>query len=343
VSEVANAARLAGGNTFSGTQTVDAGNLDLDASTAATGNITKDGSLFLHNFGTRNTFLGIAAGNVTMAGSNNTAVGEGVLGSNTDGFGNTAFGFSALPLNTVGWGNTAVGHNALFFNLDGRRNTVVGSEAAVNNISGQYNTVIGESALYENKTGSNNIAVGSCAGCDSVGGSSNIYIAHHGVGAESNTIRIGLPAVQTRAFVAGIRDVTTDSADAIPVMIDSAGQLGTVSSSRRYKEDIRDMADASSRLLQLRPVTFRYARAFRNGSKPVQFGLIAEDVADVFPELVVRNASGEVDTVHYETLNVLLLNELQKQEALNREQQQRIDMLERRLNDLLTRFSPAMR
>ena len=110
-------------------------------------------------------------------------------------------------------------------------------------------------------------------------------------------------------------------------MIDSAGQLGTVSSSIRFKEDIHDMADASRRLLKLRPVTFRYTQAYIDGAKPIQYGLIAEEVAEVFPELAVRGADGRVETVHYETLNVLLVNEVQKQ-------QQRIEALEQKLDEL---------
>lgn len=111
--------------------------------------------------------------------------------------------------------------------------------------------------------------------------------------------------------MAGIRGRTTGNADAIPVLIDSAGQLGTVSSSRRFKEDIHDMGHASERLLQLRPVTFRYTQPFADGAKPIQYGLIAEDVAEVFPELVARDADGRIETVHYQKLDVLLLNELQ--------------------------------
>jgi hypothetical protein len=111
-------------------------------------------------------------------------------------------------------------------------------------------------------------------------------------------------------------------------MVDSTGQLGTISSSRRFKEDIRDMADASQAIMRLRPVTFRYAWPYTNGSKPIQFGLVAEEVAEVFPELAVKTPDGAIETVHYETLNVLLLNELQKQ-------QKRIDALEQRIEELL--------
>jgi hypothetical protein len=126
------------------------------------------------------------------------------------------------------------------------------------------------------------------------------------------------------------------------VVIDSAGQLGTMSSSVRVKEDIHDMADISQRIFALRPVTFRYARPYATGSKPLQFGLVAEEVAEVFPELVVRGADGEIETVHYETLSVLLLNEAKRQqEAAGRQEQElsrqreRIEALEKRLDDIL--------
>jgi hypothetical protein len=146
---------------------------------------------------------------------------------------------------------------------------------------------------------------------------------------------LGKVGTQAKTVIAGVRGITTINPDAVPVMIDSAGQLGTISSSQRYKEDIRSMDDASSRLFRLRPVTFRYTQPFKDGAKPIQFGLIAEEVAAVFPELAVRNANGDVETVHYETLNVLLLNELQKQ-------QQRIEQLERLVNELLAaRQQPA--
>ena len=159
---------------------------------------------------------------------------------------------------------------------------------------------------------------------------SNVF----GLAGESNTIYIGRADTQTKTFIAGIRGITTVQPDAIPVVIDSAGQLGTISSSRRLKEDIRDMADASRRVLDLRPVTFRYTQAYGDGSKPIHYGLVAEEVAEVFPELAVRNATGEVETVHYETLNVLLLNELQKQERRIAAQELRIHALEQRLNEV---------
>ena len=146
-------------------------------------------------------------------------------------------------------------------------------------------------------------------------------IGHQGVAGEAQTTRIG--TAQTRAFIAGIRGKTTGTNNAIAVMIDSHGQLGTVSSSGRFKEDVAPMAEKSAALSALRPVTFRYKKAFEGGEKPIQFGLIAEEVAEVFPELVVFGEDGQPETVKYQLLSSLLLNELQKlsdrHEALEQE------------------------
>ena len=128
---------------------------------------------------------------------------------------------------------------------------------------------------------------------------------------------LGDSATQTRFFASGVRGVTTGNNDAIPVLIDSNGQLGTTSSSRRYKEDIQDMGDASSDLMLLRPVTFRYQKPFADGSKPIQYGLIAEEVAEVYPDLVARSENGQIETVKYQVLDSMLLNELQEAAGTN--------------------------
>jgi hypothetical protein len=291
-------------NTYTGTQTINAGNLDLDNSTATTGNITKNGAPFLHDYGYANIFLGDGAGNFTMTGG-----------------GNAASGSLAFASNTTGNENAAYGEQALFWNT-----------------TGNFNTAIGVSALHDNFVGHNNVALGALAGLHSIG-SNNIYLGAYTLGetSESNTMYLGKVGTQTTTFIAGVRGITTGTANAIPVVIDSNGQLGTVSSSIRFKEDIHDMEDLSGRLLQLRPVTFRYTQAYRDGAKPIQYGLIAEEVADVFPELAVRGADGQVETVHYETLNVLLLNEFQKQAQHAADQDQRIDVLERTLRELIAR------
>jgi len=160
---------------------------------------------------------------------------------------------------------------------------------------------------------------------------------------ESGTIRIGNPAVQTRAFVAGIFGVTTTIADAIPVVVNSAGQLGTVSSSRRFKFDIADMGEASSGLMRLRPVTFRYKDATADGAHPIQYGLIAEEVAEVNRDLVVYEADGQALTVKYQLLPAMLLNEVQRQQRTIDGQQRTIDELTRRLEELERRLTTQPR
>jgi hypothetical protein len=152
---------------------------------------------------------------------------------------------------------------------------------------------------------------------------------------DNGDIRIGTQGTnlinRTSFFAGGIRGVTTGNNDAIPVVIDSNGQLGTVSSSRRFKEDINDMDTVSTGLMRLRPVTFRYQKPFTDGSKPIQYGLIAEEVADVYPELVAHSADGQIETVKYQALNSMLLNELQKEHKQVQEQAEAIRLLEARL------------
>jgi hypothetical protein len=317
VSQIANAAGL-GANTFTATQIINTGNLDLDPSTETTGNLTKNGTRFLHNFGTRNAFLGPNAGNFFLTGADNTAAGSTALSSLGAGFGNTAMGSAALQANSNGVQNTGTGVGTLQMNGSGSNNTASGAWA-LNNTTGDFNVGVGAFAGSNATTGSNNIYLGSFV---------------QGVAAESNAMYLGRQGTQTKTFIAGVRGITTVNPDAIPVMIDSAGQLGTVSSSVRFKEDIRNMADTSSRLLQLRPVTFRYKQPFGDGSKPVQYGLVAEEVAAVFPELAVRNADGDVETVHYQILSVLLLNEWQKLQTDVERQRARLELLEQRLVEI---------
>ena len=295
---------------------------DVDLS----GSLRKGGVPFLSSVGTANTFLGANAGNVTMTGNFNTATGAWTLASNTTGSSNTASGYTALEFNTTGDANTASGYAALVSNTTGGNNTATGVSALDSNTTGVYNTASGVWALRDNTTGGNNVAVGYVAGLNATTGSNNIYLGANVLGSagESNTMYLGVQGTQTKTVVAGIRGITTGLADAVPVLIDSAGQLGTVSSSRRFKEDIRDMGETSRAIFALRPVTFRYATAYTDGAKPLQYGLVAEEVADVFPALAVFNADGGVDTVHYETLSVLLLNEVQQQRI-------EIDLLKARL------------
>jgi hypothetical protein len=212
-------------------------------------------------------------------------------------------------------GNTGVGQLALQSSKDGKQNTAIGGESLAASVSGNNNTASGYRAL-RNATGSGNIALGTYAGFNLGKGDSNIYLGNTGLEEDEATIRIGTEGEQAKTFIAGITGMSTDGKSSA-VLIDQDGQLGTISSSRRYKYDIEPMAAASERLQQLRPVTFRYRKATVSGAHPLQYGLIAEEVAEVFPELVVLNRNGEPETVAYHLLTSLLLNELQKEHQLN--------------------------
>ena len=201
--------------------------------------------------------------------------------------------------------NTASGHIALKSNTTGHHNTASGNWALQANTTGYSGHRQRKPlALQHNTTGDRNIALGKDAGKLLTIGHDNIMIGHEGVADEGATTRIG--SAQTRAFIAGIRGKTTGTNDAIAVLIDSNGQLGTVSSSGRFKEDVAPMAEKSAALTALRPVTFRYKKAFEGGEKPIQFGLIAEEVAEVFPELVVFGEDGQPETVKYHLFVVAL-------------------------------------
>ncbi|MBV9769311.1 MAG: tail fiber domain-containing protein [Bryobacterales bacterium] len=277
-----------------------------------------------------NTALGYFTLADNTSGIYNTATGDIALAVNTTGIDNTATGAGALKSNTSGGSNTAMGWSALGSNISGSQNTAVGNGALGANGIGSYSTAIGAVALGGNGYGSYNIAIGYEAAYNVSGGNSNnIHIGSQGSGSDaSGTIQIGTSGTQTSFFAAGISGVTTGNNDAVPVMIDSNGQLGTVSSSRRFKEDIQDMGDASSGLLRLRPVTFRYKHPFADGSKPIQYGLIAEEVGEVYPDLVAHSADGEIETVKYQVLDSMLLNELQKQAEQIRSLEERLRALE---------------
>ena len=294
------------GNTASGVSAL-GNNTTGNANTASGRDALRD-----NETGNDNTAYGRSALQSNISGANNTASGRDALLTNTTGENNTAYGRSALRGNETGSSNTASGFGALLVNENGANNTANGVSALTSNTSGANNTASGRDALQSNISGSSNIALGYSAGSNLTTGNHNIVIGHAGVAAEAATTRIG-DSNQTRAFIAGIRGVTTGQTNAITVMVDSEGQLGTVSSSRRYKQNIRPMKDfgVSERISQLRPVTFEYKQAQNGDEHPVQFGLIAEEVAKVFPELAVFNKDGQPETVKYHLLAPMLLNEMQ--------------------------------
>ena len=244
--------------------------------------------------------LNTATGAGTLLANNadqNTATGAGALFSNTTGFVNTASGAFALFSNTTGAGNTANGVEALFSNT-GDNNTANGDDALLSNTTGSSNTANGVGALFSNTTGSSNTALGDDAGIGITTANSVICIGATGAN------------VSNSCFIGNIRGKTTQNANAIPVLIDSAGQLGTASSSRRFKNEIKPMDSASESILALKPVTFHYKS---DKTSTPQFGLIAEEVAEVNPDLVVRDEKGEIYTVRYDAVNAMLLNEFLKE------------------------------
>jgi hypothetical protein len=314
------------------------GNAQVDGNFSLSGNIvlTGVGPLIWADNSSRNLSAGLGGLPPNTTGTNNTAVGDSALNLNTTGSANTAVGYAGLIANTTGGSNAAIGTFALTSNTSGAFNTASGVAALYSNVSGSYNTASGNAALFYSAFGSNNIAIGALAGQNITTTSNNIEVGNQGTVTDSSTIRIGTEfssgctTCQTSAYIAGIYGSPTSLAN-VPVVVDSNGNLGTVSSSRRYKEDIHDMADASDALMQLRPVTFRYKKAYEDGSKPVQYGLIAEEVEQVYPDLVARSTDGQVESVRYQLLDPLLLNELQKQHATIAAQKEQIQSLEKRL------------
>jgi hypothetical protein len=316
-------------------------------------------SLSANGAGYYNTADGYAALNNNTSGYGNSAVGAGSLASNTTGSSNIAVGLNTLDSNTSGGGNVAVGNDALDSNTIGAFNTAVGHLALVLSSTLCCNTAVGALALEETTggantaigydagavitTGSNDIAIGAYAGSTVTTGSNNIHIGTAGVSTDNGIIRIGGntafgDAANQKAFYASGIGTTTVSGVAVLVNT-STGQLGIASSSRRFKEDIHDMSDASDGLMRLRPVTFRYKQPFDDGTKPIQYGLIAEEVAEVYPELVARSADGQIETVKYQVLDPMLLNEVQKQNQHAQRQDETIRRQEEQIRGLEARLA----
>lgn len=263
--------------------------------------------------------------NPVAGGGNSTGFGYEVLHYETIGSDNSAFGAYALYNDTLGEENTAVGVFALSGMTMGQNNTAVGYAALVANVNGYYNTAVGESALsgytggWRNTavgtnamlggtgTVNDNIAIGYNAG-QSLAGDNNIDIGNQGAPLDTGVIRIGTAGTHTATYVAGVLGATVLSG--AQVVVGTGGRLGTITSSARYKKDIVDMGEASDKLLALRPVTFHYKTDQTNTR---QYGLIAEEVAKIYPDLVMLNEEGKPETVLYQELPAMLLNEVQKQ------------------------------
>ena len=265
-----------------------------------------------------NTAVGYKALVANTTGGFNTAIGQQALSSNTTAFNNTAIGTGALFGNTIGEDNTASGDDALVSNTIGNRNTGNGGLALYSNTIGNNNTAVGYLALDSNTTGSRNVALGFKAGHNLTTGNRNIDIGNTGAADESGTIRIGSVGDQTATFVAGISGTTVPTG--VPVIVDTTGHLGTTTSSARFKENIQPIDNASEAILALKPVTFRYKHELDPAGIP-QFGLVAEDVEKVNPDLVARDEHGKPYTVRYEAVNAMLLNEFLKEHRKNEKQE----------------------
>lgn len=250
--------------------------------------------------GLANTAIGVHALFSNLFGNDNTAVGTSALSRNTRGSSNTAIGVEALVDNTTGDSNIGIGSLALRFNTTGDNNTAIGSSALASNTTGFGNTAVG-SAGNGITEGNNNTAIGVGAGAFQTTGSSNVYI---GAGA------FGIAGENNACYIASIFGQTSPSG--VPVVINSNNKLGTLTSSKRFKENIKSMDKASEALFSLKPVAFRYRMEIDMQGIP-QFGLVAEDVEKVNPDLVVRDKEGNPYTVRYDAVNAMLLNEFLKE------------------------------
>ncbi|MFZ0828247.1 MAG: tail fiber domain-containing protein [Verrucomicrobiia bacterium] len=289
--------RDANGNFSAGSITL-ANQLYLPTTTASSGIIYSGGTPFIHSYGTLNFFGGVGAGNFTLSGGENVGIGPFALGVIASGGDNVAIGYGALQQNTGGSGNIAIGFNAL-----------------ANFTSGQNNIALGFGTGGSISTGNNNIDIG----------------GNVGLPGDNNTIRIG-GSSQTSTYIGGIAGVTVSLGS--PVYINTtSGQLGTINSSQRFKQDIQTMGEASDLILALRPVTFRYKTELDPKGTP-QFGLIAEEVDKVNPDLVLRDEKNQICTVRYEAINAMLLNEFLKEHRMVQTQDVEIQNLKIRLQKL---------
>jgi hypothetical protein len=302
-----------------------------------------NGALTSNTTGGSNSAFGHSAlANNTM-GNNNSAFGLNALSSNTSGQFNAAFGGFALSSNTTGVGNSAFGNGALNLNTTGHDNSAFGANALSSSLmQGGSNSAFGNGALLSFRSGDSNTAIGAGAGANLTTGSNNIYLGNPGAIGESGVIRMGLVGSHTAAFIAGIFGATNGSG--VAVFVNSAGQLGTSTSSRRLMDEIAEMGEESAVLMKLLPVAFYYKPEY-DATRTRQYGLLAEEVAEVAPHLVLSDKDGTPQTVRYQFVTAMLLNEVQKQRRLaeqqkteNEEQRRTIARQQIEIQDLAARL-----
>jgi hypothetical protein len=274
-------------------------------------------SLFLNTSGSFNTALGAGA-LILNNGDSNTATGAAALLLNTSGAGNTANGTNALVHNDDGVNNTAVGSFALFSNTSGDFNNAFGNNALVNHMTGNSNNAFGDLALFNETSGNFNTALGAGAGSLLQSGSGNVYIGS-GVGGMANE--------DSHTYIRNIKDTSVSGGGTDTVTVNlSTGLLGHLSSSRRHKEHIKSMANSSEVLYRLKPVTYRYKKEI-DATQALDYGLVAEDVAEIDPNLAARNRDGQIETVRYNAINAMLLNEFLKEHRKVEQMHKQIEAL----------------
>ncbi len=296
-------------------------------------NVAVGSNALAGNASSQNTAVGAAA-LAFATGDTNTAVGARAGLALTSGSSNTLLGYNAGNNPVTGSNNVALGDYSGYYLSSGEHNTFVGSNSGSSVNTGGYNTLVGDSAGAFIQDGHHNIVLGASAGANLTSGTYNIDIGASPAGDESATIRIG-DANQVRTFLSGIRGAVV--AGGQTVLVDANGQLGSVSSSRRFKQDIEGLSGINGILMALRPVSFRYKA--QGAEAPRQFGLIAEEVFEVSPELVGRDKDGQIDSVAYDKVYVLMLKELQEQRRVIESQNQQLDAQRRQMQNLESRLA----
>ncbi len=284
---------------------------------------------------------GVGAGALVLnTGDSNTAVGTAALLLNSNGTQNTAVGTGALVLNDTGPLNTAVGYQALFANVSGLENTAIGDQALLNN-TGNFNVAVGGAALLNNTAGNENTAVGGGALNDTSGNDNTALGFQAGILATTGDgnvyIGAGMSGVAGEANHTYVRNVNTTSVngmgtDTVTINL-TTGLLGHLSSSRRYKEDIKPMDNTSEALYMLNPVTYRFKKDI-DPSQSLDYGLIAEEVAKVDPNLAIRDGNGQIESVRYSAINAMLLNEFLKEHTKIAEQQAKLEQQQATIAEL---------
>lgn len=321
----------------SGNLKISSGNLGLPTtSSSSIGTVQINSTRFIHSYGTNNGFIGLSAGNYTLSGSGNIGIGQSSLTALTSGSNNVALGYQSQTAITTGSSNTSIGSTTLVTATTASNNVAV-NYFSLHSTTTSNNTAIGMSSLHSQTSGTNNTAVGlsangsvtasysvwfGYAAGNSIAGStaaSDIFINYQGSGTPVNTLQIGQSTgvgnqSLAKAVICGINGST--SASGIAVLINASNVLGTTTSSRRFKNNVKTMASCSSNIYKLRPVTFYYnqdeTHISKEDSQLKQYGLIAEEVEKIYPELVTYDLNGTIQSVRYLQLIPMLLNELQK-------------------------------